>query len=256
MFDSLSVPVPSLSSLLILGGLFLMLVYLDSRSKITQAPLKYDSLLLSRMKQLGMNHFVNLQQKSGLTDSRLRRVRSGELMSLTLQQLTQIATALDWTVEELLLNFDIEAKSLSKRSQELEALRNDCLRLREESQNQKLELTKELYHLNFEQLQNLLTNYPTVRQLAQAKPDLPAKNLISLFTPLDNLIKSWGYELIGQPWEQVPFNPQFHQPDVSDIEIGELVYIRFVGYRDGELILCPAKVSRTLPGGIKNSKED
>ncbi|NEQ27289.1 MAG: XRE family transcriptional regulator, partial [Microcoleus sp. SIO2G3] len=83
------------------------------------------------------------------------------------------------------------------------------------------------------------------------KPDLPAKNIVSLFTPLDNLIETWGYERIGQAWEQVSYNPQLHQADASDIEVGELVYIRFIGYKEGERILCPAKVSRTLPGGVK-----
>lgn len=252
MLDSLSVPVPSLSSLLILGGLFLLLVYIDSRSKIAQTPLKYDQLLLSRLNQLGIGNLASLGQKSGFTDSRLRQVRRGELASLTLKELTGLASALNWTIEELFFNFDVETTFSSKRLAELEVLRTECLRLREELQKQRLELMAEFHHSTFEQLQTLLANYPSVRQLVQVKSDLPAKNLISLFTPLDNLIKSWGYESIGQPWEKVAFNPQFHQPDVSDIEIGELVYIRFVGYRDGELILCPAKVSRTLPSGIKN----
>jgi hypothetical protein len=36
---------------------------------------------------------------------------------------------------------------------------------------------------------------------------------------------------------------------VPDIQPGEAVYVRFVGYRDGETVLVPAKVSRTLPSG-------
>ena len=249
MFDSLSVPVPSFSSLLILGGLFLVLVYIDSRSKIAKVPLVYDQALMSRLNQLGMTSFVSLQQKSGLTDSRLRQVRCGDLTSLTLRELSRLATALDWTIEELLQNFGVENTSSSKRLSEIEALRTECLRLREELQQQSVELTTELQHSIFQQLQTLLTNYPTVRQLVQVKPDLPAKNLTSLFTSLDNLIESWGYQQIGQTWEQVHYNPQLHQPDAGDIEPGELVYIRFVGYQDGEHILCPAKVSRTLPAG-------
>jgi len=253
MLDSLSVPVPSFSSLLILGGLFLLLVYLDSRSKLVQtAPLEYDQLLISRLNQLGMTNFVSLQQKSGLSYSHLRQVRCGELGSLQLKQLTQLASALDWTVEELLQNFGVGDTSSSKRLLETEALRAECLRLREALQQQSVELTSEFQHSTFEQLHTLLTNYPSVRQLVQVKPDLPAKNLTSLFTPLDNLIESWGYEPIGQVWEQVPYNPQLHQPDVGDMEVGELVYVRFIGYRDGENILIPAKVSRTLPSGIKN----
>jgi hypothetical protein len=249
MLDSLSVPVPSFSSLLILGGLFLVLVYIDSRSKIAKVPLVYDQRLMSRLNQLGMTSFVSLQQKSSLTDSRLRQVRCGDLTSLTLRELSRLATALDWTIEELLQNFGFEDTSSKKRLLEIEALRTECLRLREELQQQSVELKTELQHSIFQQLQTLLTNYPTVRQLVQVKPDLPAKNLTSLFTSLDNLIESWGYKPIGQAWQQVHYNPQLHQPDAGDIELGELVYVRFVGYHDGEHILCPAKVSRTLPSG-------
>jgi hypothetical protein len=118
-------------------------------------------------------------------------------------------------------------------------------------QNLSRELTTEFQHSTFSQLQTLLTNYPSLRASINAKPDLPAKNIVSLFTPLDNLIETWGYERIGKAWEQVPYNPQLHQADASDIEVGELVYIRFIGYKEGERILCPAKVSRMLPGGIK-----
>lgn len=249
MLDSLSVPVPSFSSLLLVGGLFLLVVYINSRSKTAQKPLEYDQLLMSRLNQLEITSFLSLQQKSGLTDSRLRQVRRGELASLTLKELIRLASALGWTIEEVLQNFGVEETSSSKRLLEIETLRTECLRLREELQQQNLELTTEFRHSTFQQLQTLLTNYPSVRQLVQVKPDLPAKNLTSLFISLDNLIESWGHEPIGQVWEQVPYNPQLHQPDVGDIEAGELVYIRFVGYQDGEYILCPAKVSRTLPVG-------
>lgn len=76
---------------------------------------------------------------------------------------------------------------------------------------------------------------------------MPAQNLVSLFTPLDNLLRSWGIEPIGKVWERVPYNPQLHQADADDLTEGELVFVRFVGYRDSERILCPAKVSRTRP---------
>ena len=86
-----------------------------------------------------------------------------------------------------------------------------------------------------------------------AKPELPAKNLVSLFTPLDNLITSWGYTPIGETWQQVNYNPQLHQADSHDIQEGDLVYIRFIGYQDGLMVIYPAKVSRTLPGGFSDT---
>jgi hypothetical protein len=106
----------------------------------------------------------------------------------------------------------------------------------------------ELQRQVFTQLQTLLVNYPTVAKAAMAKPDMPAKNIVPLFTPLGNLLQKWGYVAIGQPWQSVEFDPQIHQPDIADIQPGEAVYIRFVGYRDGDTIVVPAKVSRTLPG--------
>lgn len=277
MLDSFNAAVPNLSSLIILGGAFLVVVYIDSRSKILpSSSLKYDQLLMSRLNELGMVSFVSLQQKTTLTSSQIHQVRSGELALLSFKQLTLLAKALDWTIEELLENFGLVDASSSKALLESETkeLRDECLRLREALQNQSVELTKELrnecLHLRealqnqsveltndlnqstFQKLQTLLTSYPSIQQLINAKPNIPAKNLISLFSPLDNLIESWGYEKIGQVWEQVPYNPQLHQADASDIEAGELVYIRFVGYRDSEKILCPAKVSRNLPAVIQN----
>lgn len=140
-------------------------------------------------------------------------------------------------------------------SQEKTALHSEGLRLHQELQQQRLGLIQELRESTFEQLQTLLVNYPSFQSLVSIKPELPAKNLISLLTPLNNLLLEWNYEQIGKPWQQVPYDPQIHQPDVSDIAVGELVYIRFVGYRYQERILCPAKVSRTLPGGVRGDKE-
>lgn len=131
-------------------------------------------------------------------------------------------------------------------------LEQQCLRLRQELEQQKAQLTADFQAATFEQLQSLLTNYPSAQQMAIAKPDLPARNLIALFTPLENLLQSWGIETIGTAWAQVAFDPQLHQPDADDMVVAELVYVRFVGYRRGEQILCPAKVSRTLPVGILN----
>jgi hypothetical protein len=193
MIDSLMVPVPSFSSLLILGGVFLVLVYLDYWVKVAQTPIEL----------------------------RAKAVKGRDIYSF-------------------------------KRSLEIGELRTECLQLREALQKQGIELKNEFQYSTFQQLQTLLTNYPSLRQIIQIKQELPAKNLISLLTPLDNLIESWDYEAIGQVWEKVSYNPQLHQADASDVEVGELVYIRFVGYRKGDRILAPAKVSRTLPAGIRN----
>ncbi|MBD2073169.1 XRE family transcriptional regulator [Phormidium sp. FACHB-592] len=130
--------------------------------------------------------------------------------------------------------------------QENDRLSQECLRLQQALQQQEVALTTTLRHSLFKQLQVLFTHYPSVNKIIETRPDLPAKNVVPMFVPLENLVQSWGYEQIGVVWEQVAYDPTLHQPDTPDIEAGELVYVRFVGYRDGNTVLSPAKVSRTL----------
>lgn len=137
--------------------------------------------------------------------------------------------------------------------QKIKDLELQCQRMREELKQQSQQLQTDFQNETFTQLQTLLTNYPTVKKMALTKPDLPAKNLVSLFTSLDNLITNWGYTVIGETWEQVNYNPQIHQADSDDIQEGDLVYIRFIGYQNGDQVLYPAKVSRSLPGGFNNN---
>ncbi|MFP4255080.1 MAG: nucleotide exchange factor GrpE [Halothece sp.] len=137
----------------------------------------------------------------------------------------------------------------SDSTAETEALRLECNRLRQQLAQQQETLNQEFQEATFDQLQFLLTQFPSARKMAEAKPELPAKNFSALFTPLENLLEEWEITPIGKVWEEVEFNPQYHQADSEEIETGESVYVRFVGYRKGDKILVPAKVSRTLPGG-------
>ncbi|MGF2011979.1 MULTISPECIES: hypothetical protein [unclassified Nostoc] len=211
----------SLLSLLTMAiGIWTLLLIIPAISTAiaTQADLKTNKLELARC----------------LTTSRFASTQI-ELLKDELQTTHQKYLELEQKLHQLVL--------------EKAALHQEGLRLHEELQQQRLELTDEIRSSTFEQLQTLLTNYPSIPQMVRVKPELPAKNLLSMFTSLDNLLYKWGYEQIGKPWEQVPYNPQIHQPDTADIAEDELVYIRFVGYQHQGKILVPAKVSRTLPGG-------
>lgn len=245
---------PAFSIALAVGGIFLILLYVYAASEAGDAiEFKYDEILRERMDLLGIVDWQDLGKKAGLSRFGVRLVRRGNVKQLTVEQMKRLATALNWNLQE----FDRTLGTLptptpANYAKEIEELKQQCFRLREELQQQKTQLTDDFRRATFEQLQTLLTNYPAARKMAEAKPDMPAKNLAALFTPLENLLSGWGFETIGSAWEQVTYNPQLHQPDVGDITEGELVYVRFVGYRDGERILVPAKVSRTLPGGIKS----
>lgn len=219
---------------------------------------KNDQLLQKRMKELDIDSWRALQQKSGLNFSSLRLVRCGSVGKLKIEQLQGLAIALQWEWEYALhilnvLSIDKKKKNVKKiielqtedteKVDRAEKIQDDGL------EQQRRELLADFRSTSFEQMHTLLTSYPTLRQIVAVKPELPAKNLISLFTSLDNLMDSWGYKTIGSVWEKVAYDPKWHQGDVEDITPGELVYIRFVGYQDGDRVICPAKVSRTLPLG-------
>ena len=232
------------SVLIIVVGVFL--------SGDRNLPLKSDSPIYPRLKELGFSSWEDLQQKSGLSRQSLPYLAGGNFHQITFGDLTKLAASLKWSFAELIekLGLDYNWKIRQKQLlEEKEELQRECGRLREIIQQQKAEITADFRESTFQQLQSLLTNYPSIRPMTEAKPNLPAKNLISLLTTLDDLLESWGYEAIGKPWEEVSFNPQLHQPDSDEITEGDLVYVRFVGYQNGDKILSPAKVSQTLPGG-------
>jgi molecular chaperone GrpE (heat shock protein) len=193
-------------------SLVLALVYRRSRQSDTviQAALQYQ---LEGLKQNSQQIQSNLEQQLQATSDAL--------------QITQRDKA---TLEE-----------------QVESLKQQCLRLRTAIEQQTAQVEQDTQVAAFEQIQTLLTQYPSVRRLVEGKPDLPARNLIAMFTTLDHLLQFWGYQAIGSPWESVTYDPQLHQGDSADLQSGEPVYIRFIGYRQGDRILIPAKVSRTLP---------
>jgi Skp family chaperone for outer membrane proteins len=173
-----------------------------------------------------------------------------ELQTLTAQsQRTQ--TQLEEKLRQVGETLQTTLRERGELETQVEALKQQCGRLRDDLGQQAQQVQRDTQTIAFEQLQTLLTQHPTVRQMAAVKPDLPAKNLVALFTSLDNLVKFWGYEPIGEPWQETTYDPQLHQGDVPDLQVGERVYVRFVGYREvqSQQIRVPAKVSRTLPTG-------
>ena len=217
-------------------------------------PFNSDSPIYPRLKELNFSNWEDLQEKSGLSRESLPYLAGGNFHHITFGDLTKLAASLKWSFAELLdnLGLDYTWKNRQKHLlEEKEELQRECGRLRKIIKQQKAEIIADVRESTFQQLQSLLTNYPSIRPMTEAKPNLPAKNLIPLLTPLEELLESWGYETIGKPWEEVSFNLQLHQADRDEIAEGDLVYVRFVGYRNGDKILCPAKVSQTLPGGNK-----
>jgi len=109
------------------------------------------------------------------------------------------------------------------------------------------EIIAEMSRSIFQQLRGSLISDPSLSRIAELKSDLSLPQFTNLVVPLENLLHTFGYEPIGTALEQVSYDPQLHQADIPDLQPGELVYVRLIGYRQGDEILCPAQVSRSLP---------
>ena len=167
------------------------------------------------------------------------------------QQLEQMESEKTAEITELQQAWEQLRWQLQQQTAEMIEFQQQCQRLQSQLQQQPSQLNADFRDSTFAELQALLTKYPSARQIAETKPDLPAKNMMKLFTPLENMLENWGYEPIASVWEQVRYNRNLHEADTDDIQEGEMVYVRFVGYKSGDRVVCPAKVSRTLPAGIK-----
>jgi len=208
-----------------------------------------DDWLRMRMSALNIANWQQLRKQSGLEAASLRHIRRGEIQKINLPEIDKLAHLLNYQPEEFLKKLSAIAP-INPNIEDLTILRKECERLKNQLEQQRELLTQEIQESFFGELQTLLTNYPSLRKMVENKSDLSARNIIALLTPLDNLLRSWHYEPIGRVWEQVEYDPELHQIDSGDIEPGEKVYIRFVGYRESDRVITPARVSRNLPAGI------
>ncbi|NES19707.1 MAG: nucleotide exchange factor GrpE, partial [Symploca sp. SIO3E6] len=78
---------------------------------------------------------------------------------------------------------------------------------------------------------------------AQQNEQLPAVKLLPLMRPVESLLQKWGVEAIAPVGAEVSYNPQYHQLISGNAQPGEMVKVRYTGYRQGEKLLYRAKVS-------------
>jgi molecular chaperone GrpE (heat shock protein) len=56
-------------------------------------------------------------------------------------------------------------------------------------------------------------------------------------------LQEWGVEAIASVGSELPYDPQWHQLMEGIAQPGDLVKVRYTGYRIGEKLLYRAKVS-------------
>ncbi len=195
-----------------------------------------DPLLKQWMSAVALTSYRHLAQKSGVSLGVVKRLRLGQADHITPFNLQALAQCLQHSPLELLQVFGSLAWGNITLQQEYK-------RLQQQLEIQPQYLMQQFQQQTFQQLETLLTQYPTAYYIAQQAPHWSARNLTALFLPLTQLLQQWQIEPIGMIGEQVSFDPQLHE-STEAIALSESVYVRFVGYQTPERILKRAKVSQ------------
>lgn len=198
--------------------------------------------LQALMQKVGIKSFRKLYELTGTSDRTIRKLRSGEIGTISWQTLTNISSTLQITAYELIEIFGTPASTNSDR-QKLEILQQEYHYLQQQFQQQSETLQGEFQYQSLQTLESFLTYFPTAKSAAAKNPDFPASKIFPLVQSIDRLINQWGVTVIGEVGSEVIYDPRWHQLIEGTANAGDLVTIRYVGYRQGDKPIFRAKIS-------------
>lgn len=187
----------------------------------------------------------SLSAQSGISRRQIARLRCGKAQLLSVEHALKLAHALQLSLPELLQQFGTADAALVRPV----AVPSDAVLAEYQRLEEKLAQARSQHFQEFQAevlniLEPLLLQWPTAAYAAQKNPTAPAVRLLPLLRPLENLLRSWQIELIGEVGKLVDFDPQLHQwNDVtSPPNFADSVQVSYVGYWQGNRLLYRAKV--------------
>jgi transcriptional regulator with XRE-family HTH domain len=178
----------------------------------------FDSILLSLLMTAKISSWQQLANTSGISVSRLRQLRRGQIATWKISELQKLSKALQIPLASLLEKLElIDVPDVPQIA--------------------------DFQYASFQIMESFLTYWPAAAHQAKLNPTFPASKLLPLVGSIDRLVASWGIQSIGQVGEIIPFNPQLHQSLEGHIPPEIPVQIRYPGYQQGDRLLTRAKVS-------------
>ena len=186
-----------------------------------------------------------LAEKADVSRWQVQQLRQGKIDTMRIAVLKKLATALDFSLAELLQAFDPEQPPSADTTQfaegnnndEVTLLRQEYARLEQRLEQQSQHLYHQFQADALQVLESWLTYWPTAAKAATERDGFDAKKLLPLVKPVERLVASWGVTVIGTVGEQLAYDPQQHQLARGMTNPGDLVRISHVGYRHGENLL-------------------
>jgi len=214
----------------------------------------YRQQLKALMVKAGITSLQELSQRSQVSTWHLYRIQSGLLPKMALEHSVKIAQALQISLDELIAQFAPDAPPLPQKAiaaapeqANADVLKQEYRRLEQQIEQQRESLTAQFQQASLDTIESWLLQWPTAVAAVEKNPEIPAAKLLNLVKPVNELLKQWAVEAIGTVGAAIDYAPQFHQLLDGEAEPGDRVWVRYVGYRQGEKLLYRAKVSPESP---------
>jgi DNA-binding Xre family transcriptional regulator len=209
----------------------------------------YSPALRSRMQSVGIPTWKALSQRSGVSEHQITLMRHGAIAQVRLQSLLQLSHTLQMDLVELLEicgSPSAASRYIARAQSSPDAdagLQQEYDRLQSQLLQQRTQLWQEFQRTGVQTLESLILQLPTALHAAEQNPQLSATKLAPLLRPLERLLAEWGVETIAAVGAIVAYDPSEHQLLEGGVLPGDLVKVRYVGYRHGPVLLYRAKVS-------------
>lgn len=214
------------------------------------------------MQRVGVPSFKALAHSSSVSERQLLKLRRGEVQQIRVNVLIQLSQALQVSLTDLVTTFSpveldgtqtfppspgeeqLRENAASRgESQQIADLKREYQRLQTQLEQQRQTLWQEFQQSSLGVLESWLLQWPTAAQKAQENPQLAAVKLLPLLRPMEQLLQQWGVEAIAPVGSELPYDPILHQLMEGTVQPGEIVKVRYTGYRQGDKLLYRAKVS-------------
>jgi DNA-binding Xre family transcriptional regulator len=215
---------------------------------------KYAERLRSRMRQVNLSSYQALSQAAGVSKWQIEQLRQGKAAQMRLSTLDQIAIALKLSLDALIREFsDFADRPQAPASANFPQKIQETDRSSEKTASpslqteQREQLQQEFQQATLQKIESWLIQFPTAAYAAQQNPQFPAAKLLPLMRPIEQLLQSWGIEAIAPVGTELPYDPQQHQLLEGTAQPGDIVRVRYTGYRQGNRLLYRAQVSPSRP---------
>lgn len=196
------------------------------------------------MQRVGISSFKALSRRSGVSERQLKRIRTGEIAQMRLEDLFKLSQALQVPVSELWSNFSTVEPSWGTEAEKASsALQQEYQRLQAQLAQQQESLMQEFQQQSLQILESWMLQWPTAAYAAGQNPQLAAVKLLPLVRPVEQMLQQWGVEAIAPVGAEIEYDPQMHQLMEGTAATGDRVKVRYTGYRQGDRLLFRAKVS-------------